>query len=194
MTTGGGYGVLYGPNIANDGADTGTEGLVAGSEHLAFSGDGNGRENVTLMVQVPDSFDRNDACVITAPSSGSRGVYGAIGTTGDWGLKQGCAVAYTDKGTGNGGHNLQTNTVGLVDGQRADADVAGKNSQFTAGISGNKRAAINAYGILEEQNIVQPSPLVGLGAAGHLRDLRQKLLSVWGWRQPVRFQLRCDGR
>ena len=34
-----------------------------------------------------------------ATSSGSRGVYGAI-STGEWGLKKGCAVAYTDKGAG----------------------------------------------------------------------------------------------
>jgi hydroxybutyrate-dimer hydrolase len=51
------------------------------------------------MVQVPASFDRAKACIITATSSGSRGVFGAI-STGEWGLKRGCAVAYTDKGTG----------------------------------------------------------------------------------------------
>jgi len=54
------------------------------------------------MVQVPDSFKPAKPCIITAPSSGSRDVYGAIGTAGQWGLSHGCAVAYTDKGTGTG--------------------------------------------------------------------------------------------
>jgi hypothetical protein len=52
-----------------------------------------------LMVQIPDSFDPTNSCVVAAPSSGSRGVYGAIATAGEWGLKHGCAVAYTNKGT-----------------------------------------------------------------------------------------------
>ena len=69
---------------------------------------GRGRDkNVTMMVQVPASFNPSQACIITAPSSGSRGVYGAIATAGEWGLKRGCAVAYTDKGTGTGAHNLR---------------------------------------------------------------------------------------
>ena len=62
---------------------------------------------------------------MTATSSGSRGVYGAIGTAGEWGLKHGCAVAYADKGTGNGVHDLATNTVNLQDGTRTDAATAG---------------------------------------------------------------------
>ena len=61
--------------------------------------------------------------VVTATSSGSRGVYGAIGTAGEWGLKKGCTVAYTDKGSGMGFHDLQNNTVNLINGVRADAAV-----------------------------------------------------------------------
>jgi hydroxybutyrate-dimer hydrolase len=49
-------------------------------------------------------------------------VYGAI-STGEWGLKRGCAVAYTDKGTGGAPHDLQNDTVPLVDGTRTTASV-----------------------------------------------------------------------
>lgn len=103
--SGGGYGVFFGPGVGTDGVPMGQAGLVAGSEVIAFADDGSGRLNVTLMVQVPDSFDPAEPCIVTAPSSGSRGIYGAIGTAGEWGLKHGCAVAYTDKGAGTGTHN-----------------------------------------------------------------------------------------
>ena len=144
----GGYGTLYGPNVRNDGTDSGLEGLIPGYEYLAFASTGHGRENVTLMVQIPETsgpdgfspgFDPEQPCIVTATSSGSRGIYGAIGTAGDWGLKQGCAVAYTDKGTGNGLHDLATDTVNTLRGEREDADIAGKTSQFTAKLSDRKR-------------------------------------------------------
>ena len=48
------------------------------------------------------------------------------------GFKRGCAVAYTDKGTGSGVHDLATNTVNTKNGVRPDATVAGANSNFTA--------------------------------------------------------------
>jgi hydroxybutyrate-dimer hydrolase len=82
MTTGGGYGVLYGPGVDVNGEPTLGEGKIAGDEFLAYADDGTGRENVTLMVQVPASFDRRRACIVTGTSSGSRGVYGAIATAG----------------------------------------------------------------------------------------------------------------
>src|SRR5262249_14229838 len=115
-----------------------------GCEYLAYADDGTGRKNVTLMVQIPDAFDSSHACIITGHSSGSRGVYGAIGTSSEWGLKHGCAVAYDDKGTGNGLHDLETNAVGLIDGTRTTADIAGTASQFTANLTDAERAAFNA--------------------------------------------------
>ncbi len=69
---------------------------------------------------------------MTATSSGSRGVYGAVSAAGEWGLKRGCAVAYTDKGTGNGAHELDTNTITLINGLTANATSAGNASHFTA--------------------------------------------------------------
>jgi hydroxybutyrate-dimer hydrolase len=144
MSTNGGYGSLYGPNIDLNGGDTLGEGKIAGEECIAYADDSSGRKNVTMMVQIPNSFDRRNPCIVAAPSSGSRGVYGAIGTTGEWGLKRGCAVAYTDKGTGNGAHDLQNNTINLIDGLRADATTAGDDSNFTARLTPAERAAFIA--------------------------------------------------
>jgi hydroxybutyrate-dimer hydrolase len=140
MSPAGGYGVLYGPNIDLAGKDTLGEGRVAGDEFLTYLDDGSARQNVTLMVQVPDSFDPKRPCIITAASSGSRGVYGAIGTAGEWGLKRGCAVAYTDKGTGTGLHDLAADTVNLITGERTSAAQAGSASNFTAALSADERA------------------------------------------------------
>jgi hydroxybutyrate-dimer hydrolase len=142
-TPGGGYGALYGPNVKADGTVTADEGKIAGDEYIRFERVG-GDRNVTMMVQVPDTFDPTNACIVTAPSSGSRGVYGAIATAGEWGLKRGCAVAYTDKGTGTGAHNLQTNRINLIRGERADAAAAGDDSNFTADLRNREREAFNA--------------------------------------------------
>lgn len=145
-TAGGGYGTLYGPNVNSAGVATDAEGRIAGTEYIAYSDDGSGRQNVTMMVQVPSSFDKARPCIVTATSSGSRGIYGAIGTSGEWGLKNGCAVAYTDKGTGNGIHDLQNDMVSLQDGTRSDAAAAGDASQFTAGLTeAERKAFITAF-------------------------------------------------
>jgi hydroxybutyrate-dimer hydrolase len=141
FTPSGGYGTLYGPNVDVNGGNTLGEGKIAGKEWLAFDDDGSGRQNVTMMVQVPDSFDRNNPCIVTGTSSGSRGVYGAIATAGEWGLKHGCAVAYTDKGTGTGVQDLEADTVNLIDGTRKDARAAGADSNFTAPLGDADRAA-----------------------------------------------------
>jgi hydroxybutyrate-dimer hydrolase len=144
ISPGGGYGTLYGPNVLADGTVTSNEGLIPGAECLTYADDGSGRKNVTLMVQIPASFDPRHPCIVTGPSSGSRSIYGAIATSGEWGLKNGCAVAYADKGTGVGTHDLQEDTVSLIDGVRESADFAGKASNFTARISDSERAAFNA--------------------------------------------------
>ena len=93
----GGYGTLYGPNVTKAGAVTASEGLIPGREYVAVLDDGSGRKRTVMAVQVPDSFNQASPCVVLGASSGSRGVYGAIGTAGEWGLKNGCAVALTCK-------------------------------------------------------------------------------------------------
>ncbi len=142
-TAAGGYGTLYGPNVDSAGNVTTSEGKIAGTEYIAFSDDGSGRENVTLMVQVPSTFDPANACIETATSSGSRGVYGAI-SAGEWGLKRGCAVAYTDKGTNPAPHDLQNDTVALIDGTRTSSALAGNNAVFRANLTTSELSAFDA--------------------------------------------------
>ena len=136
-----GYGTLYGPNVdASGNAGTG-EGLVAGSEYIAYADDGTGKKNVTLMVQVPASFDPDRACIVTGTSSGSRGIYGAIGSSGEWGLKKGCAVAYADKGSGTGLYVFEDDSVNLQNGVRAGRVAAGKSALFAPDLSDADRLA-----------------------------------------------------
>ncbi|KVN24494.1 D-(-)-3-hydroxybutyrate oligomer hydrolase [Burkholderia pyrrocinia] len=144
MSANGGYGRFWGPNVDLDGNDTLGEGRIAGTEYLAYSDDGSGRKNVTLLVQVPAGFDPSQPCIVTATSSGSRGVYGAISAAGEWGLKRGCAVAYNDKGGGNGAHELGSDTITLIDGTLANAVLAGNASLFTANVSSGELATFNA--------------------------------------------------
>jgi hydroxybutyrate-dimer hydrolase len=161
MVPAGGFGTLYGPNVDATGAGTLGEGKIAGTEWLAYADDGTGRRNVTMMVQVPATFDKAKPCIVTAASSGSRGVYGAIGTAGEWGLKRGCAVAYTDKGTGTGLHELTSNTVTLQNGLRADARTAGTASNFTADLTDAQRAAFvasNPFRVAVKQVHSQQNP------------------------------------
>jgi len=125
-----GYGTLYGPAAKTQFATPSADGKVAGKEYFAYADEGSGNQNVTMMVQVPSDFDRDNPCIVAAPAPHSQGVYGAIST--EWGLKNHCAVAYTDKGMGNGVHDLNTDTVNRIDGTRGIATDVGKQGNFKA--------------------------------------------------------------
>lgn len=140
----GGYGTLYGPNVSASGTVTTSEGLIPGREYTGVLDDAAGAKRVAMAVQIPDSFDQANPCVVLGPSSGSRGVYGAIGTAGEWGLKKGCAVAYTDAGKGVGLYDLMDDTVNKLDGTRATRAAAGVLSHFAAAVTDTARAAYNA--------------------------------------------------
>lgn len=74
---------------------------VPGREYAArlrLPGD---RNDHSVLLQVPDNFDAQNPCLLVAPASGSRGVYGAIAVAGPVGLPRGCAIVYTDKGAGS---------------------------------------------------------------------------------------------
>ncbi|WP_374363425.1 3-hydroxybutyrate oligomer hydrolase family protein [Pseudoduganella danionis] len=139
-----GYGTLYGPNVDAAGIAGSGQGLVAGTEYLAYADDGSGQQNVTLMVQVPASFDPAQPCIVTATSSGSRGVYGAIGSAGEWGLKNRCAVAYSDKGSGTGLYTFDDDSVNLQNGMRTTRLAAGKAASFAPALDDAARAAYAA--------------------------------------------------
>lgn len=112
------YGKYYGP-----GAGYGSEEFISGTEIMAIS-----NENVTMMLQIPENFDKSKPFLVAAPTSGSRGIYGGIGVVGEWALKRGFAVVYTDKGTGTGYHILDEDTVILVDGRAVSYDKGRKTT------------------------------------------------------------------
>ncbi len=117
-TSAGGYSRLYGPLNSQP---------IPGFEYLSYSKDQDGRLAATLLVQIPDNFDHARPCIIVAASSGSRGIYGAVGTVGSWALTKQCAVAYTDKGTGTGFYFFDV--TGDQDGGYAIDGTYQKNSQ-----------------------------------------------------------------
>lgn len=137
-SAGGGYGNLFGPQVEAGDA----EGMIPGDEYLAYIRLDDAEVPVTVMVQIPDSYDPAASCMVTAPSSGSRGIYGAIGTAGEWGLKKGCAVVYTDKGSGTGSFNMETGAAQDMRGQlttNENVDV-----QFESDLEASERATFNS--------------------------------------------------
>lgn len=109
----GGYGSLYGAVPT-----------VPGREFSMFAWLPGAHSPHRVVVQVPDAFDAKARCLVVAPASGSRGVYGAIALAGAWGLPRGCAVAYTDKAAGTGYFDLDSDTGVALDGTRARRDEA----------------------------------------------------------------------
>ncbi len=73
----------------------------------------------TAMLQIPRDFDAASPCLIAVASSGSRGIYGALPTAGGWGLRHGCAVVHTDKGTGSGVYDVASRRGVRIDGTLA---------------------------------------------------------------------------
>ena len=104
----GGFGRDYGPREGE---------RVAGIEYLAALRDPDGAGVTTAMLQIPRSFDVARPCLIVVASSGSRGIYGALPTAAEWGLRRGCAVAHTDKGTGVGIWDVDRGIGVRIDGQ-----------------------------------------------------------------------------
>lgn len=139
---GGGIGVFWGPLSQGHPVFPApvVEGLIPGVEYKALARTnmiGIGQHdvsanvnNITVVVQIPENFDPVKRCIVSAPPSGSRGVYGGI-AVGEWGLFHGCAVVMGGKGTGTGFEDLDTKTVYDMDGNAVDARAAGRKSQFT---------------------------------------------------------------
>lgn len=109
----GGYGTVYG-----------TVPDVPGREYQAFAKIPGARAPHRVLLQVPDGFDKAHRCLVVTASSGSRGIYGAIALAGAWGLPRGCAVAYTDKGTGSGCFDFSDDSGVALDGRRAKRGTA----------------------------------------------------------------------
>jgi len=93
---------------------------VPGREFHAFHTLPGRRHPVRLMVQIPDTFDPDQPCLVVAPVSGSRGIYGGVPVAGPWALPRGCALASTDKGAGTDLYDHASNTGVTLDGTRAE--------------------------------------------------------------------------
>jgi hydroxybutyrate-dimer hydrolase len=114
LAPGGGYGELYGSLQSVPGREYSAYAKVAGATHPQ-----------RVLAQVPDSFDLDKRCVLVAPASGSRGIYGAVSVAAAWGLPKGCAVVYTDKGAGSDYYDLDAQIGVQAEGMVAalsDAD------------------------------------------------------------------------
>ncbi len=109
----GGYGTVYG-GVPD----------VPGREYQAFARIPGAHAPHRVLLQVPDHFDQRKRCLLVTASSGSRGIYGAIALAGAWGLPRGCAVAYTDKGTGSGYFDYADDSGVALDGRRAQRGTA----------------------------------------------------------------------
>lgn len=115
LAPGGGYGELFG-SLAP----------APGREYAAYARLLDAKQPHRVLAQVPDNFDLSKRCVLVAPASGSRGIYGAVSVAAAWGLPKGCAVVYTDKGAGSDYYDLNAQmgvrangTVGAL-GEAAD--------------------------------------------------------------------------
>ncbi len=106
LTDAGGFGRLSGPRPGE---------RIAGVEYLAAVQKPAGDGITTVMLQIPSNFDPLDPCLVAVASSGSRGIYGALPTAGEWGLRKGCAVVHSDKGTGTGFFDFDTETAWRID-------------------------------------------------------------------------------
>ncbi len=105
----GGFGSAYGSAAKVDGREFATLARLPGASAPH-----------RLLAQIPDGFDRSARCLVVAPVSGSRGVYGTIGFAGSWALPRGCAVVYTDKGLGTDLYDVDSGTGVALDGTRSD--------------------------------------------------------------------------
>ena len=144
-STGSGWRVLYGPNLDANYNDTGTEGKVAGREYIALTDDGSGTNFQTTIVQIPANVNQTQPCMVTGPSSGSRNVYGAIGTAGEWAFRNRCVAVYTDKGTGNLFHDLSRDYLYDRFGQFLPRGSVGSVANFAASFTTSQAAFAAAY-------------------------------------------------
>ncbi|MFC7301117.1 3-hydroxybutyrate oligomer hydrolase family protein [Cognatiluteimonas weifangensis] len=157
LAPGGGYGSVYGSTAT-----------VPGREFSALATLPGARQPHRVLVQVPDGFDRARRCLVVAPASGSRGIYGAIAVAGAWGLPRGCAVAYTDKGAGSDYFDLDAGIGVRVDGTPGAA--------ADGGLAFVPEAPVGAKGVAFRHAHSQDNPEADWGR--HVRQAAQYALQV----------------
>jgi len=131
ISTNGGYGTLYGPNVDVNGTPSSRKArsrVKSGSPTTTTGRAGERDDDGAGPVELrPGQALHRHGDLLGIARRLRRDCY-----RGEWGLKNGCAVAYTDKGSGMGVHDLQNNTVNRIDGTRQGATDAGTSSNFTA--------------------------------------------------------------
>jgi hydroxybutyrate-dimer hydrolase len=153
---GGGIGLLWGPQSPRTPQFAGVPfGLIPGVEYKAYlrAPEPEGQvNNIPAAVQIPRHFDRTKPCIVAAPPSGSRSLYGGIAIA-EWALFQGCAVVLGGKGTDTGFHLLGPEASGYavddVDGIYGPAEAIGGAAQFAVAPS----ARLDAYLALNPHRI-----------------------------------------
>ncbi|MGI9335620.1 MAG: 3-hydroxybutyrate oligomer hydrolase family protein [Gammaproteobacteria bacterium] len=204
MTDAGGYGLFWGPARAPsfNGVDPG---LIPGVEYKAFMKPpvrSHNTNNVPVAVQIPRHFDPQKPCVVLAPPSGSRGLYGGIAIA-EWGLFEGCAAVLPGKATGTGFHLLGSAEVYDRDGVLTSARDAGKRSQFTVRDSRKLRRFVkghpNRIAVKHAHSQINPERLWGDLALQGIEFGLWALNDAFGGRQPhsagtVRRRTRGWGR
>jgi hydroxybutyrate-dimer hydrolase len=140
-SAGQGFGRLFGPDVdETTGQKIPGEGKVAGDEYLAYADDGDGKQNVAMLLQIPTSLSSGRRCLIAIPVNGSSSLFRDVVDFGYWGLRRGCAVVYTDKGHGNGFDMLEQDSVNGLDGRQVPAAEAGRDAHFRADLDDSARA------------------------------------------------------
>ena len=128
-----GFGRLFGPDVdETTGQKIPGQGKVAGEEYFAYADDGEGKQNVAMLLQIPASHSSDRHCLIAIPVNGSASLFRDVVDFGYWGLRRGCAVVYTHKGHGNGFDMLEQDSVNLLDGRQVPAAEAGLDAHFRA--------------------------------------------------------------
>lgn len=128
LSASGGFGTLYGGAAP-----------VPGIEIKTWLGEQGMLHPHGVLLQIPDNFDPRRPCLIVAPVSGSRGIYGALASAGAFGLQRGCAVVYTDKGAGTGFFDLDAGIGISIDGAPIPAS---PESGFNAEVDARRMGAV----------------------------------------------------
>ena len=140
-SAGQGFGRLFGPDVdETTGEKTPGQGKIAGEEYLAYADDGEGKQNVAMLLQIPANLSSDRRCLIALPVNGSASLFRDVVDFGYWGLRRGCAVVYTDKGHGNGFDMLEQDSVNLLDGRQVPASEAGRDAHFLADLDDAARS------------------------------------------------------
>src|SRR5690606_36432812 len=160
LAPGGGYGELFG-SVEN----------VPGREYSAYARLPGAAQPHRVLAQVPDNFDLAKRCVLVAPASGSRGIYGAVSVAAAWGLPQGCAVVYTDKGAGSDYYDLDAQI-----GVRANGTVGALGE--VADLAFVPDAPVNASGVAFKHAHSKDNPEADWGR--HVKQAAEFALQALG--------------